>query len=819
MESHKKKGRKLNLRNSFWSPDYITGIESFLAVVKQDNEQLHQEIDFYRSVNLKCFTPLLESLETTCQANKLQDHRPLGSDTLNKFLLNIRTSGISNLTETCVAPLNKCLKENKMFYNEIEDELHAHYESYQKSWKLAKESYIECQNLASWIVKNLIKLKQDNQPIMLSEDVTYKQEDSKLITKESMHPPVQDTILEGLRFPYKLDETLNFEEEDDFINFLNLLKSRLTVQKSVIPILGASKEYFTGESLILTLKKIDPKLDTSMFNLSRISQTLLTEKIIQAYQNVGGSYFNNFKSNTGNRQTFEIESYYIWNPTLFEKYISSSCSLNSQPRKSYGELTNNQYDDITVEVPRNISGSLSTWFRKVSGTEVTNPNKISTLEEINEKTVHLNSWQDRYFERYQTLLYSRAQLEKALFLHCNKYEKFELKTQQLMRSVVKIFQANINNIKNIQSLPTFHEKLSINIKTNYSLIGFFSRDNSFPFTKWVIHKNEAKSIAYETSFSCNVINEDILKSIEFIIEFIEIQINEKSITREQCLDYWKSDIDLIRATNLERQYIKEFKEMTNDSKINTNVAKIMIERSSTESKFILKDWIDLIKLFQLELPDSLIPMTLHDQILKSKDYSWLYLITLDKLKLIKLIAIHLTKLGDFETLFLNGSDIPFLQYFIRIRGLGQTLEDNAIKLSDILLSLFKDHLAEITSVIEMKTLEANKAFEGKKEEQIPIIKIENDSIKSNEDILLQPVNVQLNPSEPPGHKRSISMTLLSSGLKNLAHEHSNKGDKDEDFVPLPFKTSSTPGSPDKLADSQKRKSGINLLTASTEDLN
>lgn len=809
MEPHNKNAKYINLRNSFWSPDYITGIETFLALVKQDNEKLHQEIDFYKSVTLDCFTPLSKSLETICQGDKPKVQRPLGADILNGYLSAIKQSGILNLTETCVLPLDKCLKENKLFYGEIEEELHAHYESYQRSWKLAKESYMECQNLTNLIVKNLAKIKHANPPIELITHATQEKEDKTSIPIES----AKSTLFQELQFPYKLDETLIFNNETELIEFLNLLKSKLVVQKPAISILGTSKEYFDGQSLVSTLKKIDPKLDTSMFNLSRISQSLLTERIIQEYQNVGGSYFNNFKLSSTSGKIFQLESKYTWNSSVFDR--ETSTPVNKQLRKSYGELSNdnnNQVKDSTTENNRNISGSLSTWFRKVSGAEFNGTNNIATMDEISEKIVHLNTWQDRYFERYQGFLYSRVQLEKTLFIHCNEYEKLESRTQQLMKSVVRNFQSKISNIANIKHNPSVVDESSLIRTTNNLPIGFFSRDNPFPFTKWVIHKNDAKSIAYETIFSCTVINKDILNTIESIISFIETQINEKAITTEQCFNYWKSDVDILRSTDLEREFIKEFKEMTNNAEINNNAIHTIIERSNNESKFINESWIDLIKLFQLELPDSLIPMTLHDEILKSKNFSWLKLIPLDKLKLIRLIATHLNRLGDIETLFFNNGDIPFLQYFIRVRGLGMSLGENAITLSNVLSNLFKHHLDEITTVIDNKTLEAEK------EENVPIIHIDKDNVSADDDGLLQAAKIKATDGKTTGRNRSISMTLLTSGLKNLGQDDSKKNEGDDDFVPLPFKTSSTPGSPNNLLDSQKRKSGINLLPPSADDI-
>lgn len=810
MEAHNEKEKSINLRNSFWSPDYITGIETFLALVKQDNEKLHQEIIFYETVTLDCFAPLSKSLETTCQGNKPKAQRPLGDDILSKYLLNIKQCGMLDLTETCVLPLDKCLKENKLFYDEIEEELHAHYESYQRAWKLAKESYMECQNLTNSIVNNLTKMRQANQPIELVENVTQEEQDKT----SSLAEPLNSTLFEELKFPFKLDETFLFNNETELTDFLNLLKSKLRVQKPTISILGTSKEYFDGQSLISTLKKIDPKLDTSMFNLSRISQSLLTEGIIQEYKNVGGSYFNNFKLNNNDGKIFQLESYYIWDSSVFDK--KSSTLVNKKPKKSYGELagnSNNQVKDSTAENNRNVSGSLSTWFRKVSGAEFNSSSNIATMGEINEKIVRLNSWQDRYFERYQGFIYSRVQLEKTLFIHCNKYEKFASRTRHLMKSVVRNFQSKISTMMNLKTNPTVDSECSQISRTNHLPIGFFSRDNAFPFTKWVIHKDDAKFIAYETLFSCTIINKDILNTIECIISFIETQINDKSITSQQCLEYWKSNIDLSRASDLEREFIKEFKDMTNNSEINNNVIKTIIKRSGNESKFINDSWIDLLKLFQLELPDSLIPTTLHDEILKSKNFSWLKLIPLDKLKLINLIATHLNKLGDIETLFFNNGDIPFLQYFIRVRGLGLSLGENAATLSNILLNLFKYHLDEIATVIINKTLEIERG------ENIPTIQIDKDNVSADDGSLLQPAKITLNTGKTPGHSRSISMTLLTSGLKNLGNDGSKKEEDDEDFVPLPFKTSSTPGSPNNLLDSQKRKSGINLLTPSNDDLN
>lgn len=821
------KDSELNLRNSFWSPDYITGIETFLQVVKIDNKCLSEELDFYRSVTLNCFTPLIDSLETVCNKEyKSNDSQSLSRTVLNQFWLRIKNSGISNITETCTVPLSTRLSQNKLYYNEIENELNEHYLAYQKTFKSTKESYVECEILAGSILKSLTHL-QKNKKSEQSDSINNSFETTTTaITAQNTRSATNKTLqFQNIIYPFKLDDVLTFNNEHELNQFLSLIKSQLIYQKTFTSMLGSLNEYFKGNSLVAVLKKINPKLDTSLYNLIRVSQLLLSKQFFQEYYPIiSGSYFNNIKLNfnmhkntTESSPTFELESYYIWNPYVFENETSTEI-IPSKIHKSYSDLNKNTNIKFDTFAHRNISTSMALWFRKinktVTGSNINNP--LLTLEEINKKLVQLQEYQSKYFEQYKRLLYTRLQLEKTFFTHCTKYAEYRFKTNQLIQSVNQNFQTYINNISvpvnnlSENKIPTI---VQFN-KQSYSPIGFFNRDNSLPYTKWSINIDDISSyVILESMFSCTTITDDVINSISLIIKHIEKQIDSSNFDGEQIFDYWRSDLDIVRATNLEREFFTEFQNMTFNHDINTNTTRLIIEHYRNGSKFVLKDWIDLIKLFLLELPDSLIPMTLIDEVLKNENIKWLNMISTPKLRLIELITIHLMKFGDIDSLFSLQNDIPFIQYFLRIRGINNDFNDRVIRLSSIVLDLFKNHLSGLSSLIKTKLTEYQK-----RENVVPTIKVKDDqgNLSENEPVnesLLSPQKIIPKKELLYKHKRSISMTLLSSSFKTLNFENKNNFEE-EDFIPIPFKTSSTKSSPSESLNKEKRKSGVSLLYAS-----
>lgn len=814
------KNNRLNLRNSFWSPDYITGIETFLEIVKNDNKCLSQELDFYRSVSLNCFVPFIDNLETICNKEyKSNDIKPLGSTCLNQFCLKMKDSGIVNIIETCTAPLSTRLSQNKLYYHELENELNEHYAAYQRTFKLVKDSYTECEILSNSIIKHLTTIHENKQSNQidntgdLSEATTVVNpvEDTRSNSNETLHS--QDII-----YPFKLDDILIFKDESELKQLLALVKSKIISQKSFISILGSPNEYFKGDALVAALKKINSKLDTSLYNLIRISQLLLSKNIIQEYhQIIGGSYFTNIKINLNIQRddpSFELESFYIWNPSIFEN--ATLLETNSYKKDKLNDNLYNNDIESDSSTHRDLATSMSMWFKRISGTVTdTDVNNLSlTLDELNGEIVKFKGYQNKYFEKYQRFLYARLQLEKTFFAHCKKYEKYRFKTNQLIQSVNVSFQTYINGISGI--LNNSPEDMTVStlqsVKSSYPPIGFFSRDISLPYTKWIINTGNIPSYSIvETMFSCNTITKDVINSIKQIINHIESQIGHLNIDRKQILDYWSSDVDFIRATNLEREFLIGFQKINNVQSVNTDTTKLIIKHNINGSKFVLKDWIDLIKLFQLELPDSLIPMTLIDEILKDKGIEWLNLISISKLELIEMIATHLIKLGDIDSLFSLENDIPFIQYFLRIRGLSNNYEYKITKLSNIILNVFKNHLSDLSNLVISKLSEFEKS-----NGVTPSIQIDNND--GNLDVN-KPTYKMLSPPQKNNHqnnsshkrRKSVSMILLSSGLKNLSFEDRNQ-EEDEDFVPIPFKTISTRNSSPETSNEEKRKSGINLLS-------
>lgn len=825
------KNSELNLRNSFWSPDYITGIETFLEIVKNDNRCLSQELDFYRSLNLNCFTPFVDSLETVCNREyTLNDSHPLGRTVLSQFWIRLKNSGISTITETCITPLSTHLGQNKLYYNEIENELNEYYLAYKKTLHLVRESYTDCEVLVDNIMNNLTSF-QKNKQLEQSDNISNPLETTTpVITTEDTRSSTNETLqFHNILYPFKLDDVLVFNNERELIEFLSVIKSQLIYQKTFISMLGLPNEYFKGSSLVKVLKKINPKLDTSLYNLIRVSQLLLSKHLIQEYnQIIGASCFNSIKVNFNIQRditessTFELDTYYIWNPSVFKNVTSLEVTTSKNP-KSYDDFNKNTNVKSNPSVHNNISNSMSQWLRKINRT-VTNiniGNSFLTQEELDKKIVQLQECQNKYFERYKRLLYTRLQLEKTFFIHCTRYAEYGFKTNQLIQLVAQNFQTFINNISGVPNNPS-RGKTTITTrvgKQSYSHIGFFNRENSFTYTKWSINVDDTPSYAiFESMFSCTTITDDIINSISLIIKHIEEQIDSSKFDKEQILDYWGSNLDIIRATNLEREFLTEFQNMIVNSNVNTNTTRLLIEHNVNGSKFVLKDWIDLIKLFLLELPDSLIPVALTDEILKNEKFEWLNMIYTPKLRLIELIVTHLIKLGDVDLLFSLQNDIPFIQYFLRVRGISNDFEYAVTRLSNIVLDLFKNHMSELSSVIRAKLTKYTDL-----EDSIPTIKVDDENCDSNID---KPMN------EPPfysqktisqedvsyKHKRSVSMTLLSSDFKKLSFENKNSSEE-EDFIPIPFKTNSTRSSPSISLNDEKRRSGISLLYASQDEKN
>lgn len=144
----------------------------------------------------------------------------------------------------CKIPLQELRDLNESFLREAENDLSSRYSAYIKDLVAAKEALIGCEKR----VQSIYKLKKAKTPVENSSSVFDNGKDSAPLTRLNF----------VCEFPYTLDERLKFEDCDQFMSFLQTLKGKVILEKSVFSVPGLPNQSFQGRSLIKELKNLNP---------------------------------------------------------------------------------------------------------------------------------------------------------------------------------------------------------------------------------------------------------------------------------------------------------------------------------------------------------------------------------------------------------------------------------------------------------------------------------------------------------------------------------------------------------------------------------
>lgn len=748
---------KISLRNTYWTKDYTTGIKLFIKHMKGQNNLLIQDIKFYNDFVNKFWKPTLNNLQ------KLD-----GTNSMNGRLLEVMKKQFSiisteQIEKDCKVPLQELRDLNESFLREAENDLSSRYSVYIKDLVVVKEALIECQKR----VQSIYKLKKFKTSMDNSSSAIGNNKDSAPLTKSRF----------VYEFPYTLDERLKFADCNQFMSFLQTLRGKVVLEKNIFPVPGLPNQSFQGRSLVKELKKLEPKLDLSLFNIDRIGNELIRLGVIQEYS-------LNFYSSKSSQ--FDQEKYYYWDSELLSTQERNG-DAGIRNKKSYGELTQSNNEHEEKSNVSSIRTSISDWIRKVSLHDNDDSDAVGSTD-INE-----NEWkglkqqlelsQDSFFSKCCQLEYSKVQLEKAIYDYCKNYSKMEDGIKRTLGSSNKIFQRNCENFTEspVCSLQEGHQPQK---SDDVDIRGFFLRDNGIPFRKWnIIEASEPVdackeiSIKSEKFFCGSEINNDqaavdTLEAIKIILRQVEKEPNTEKIAQS-----WHRDIDFVRVSNLKRDLLGEFKESKTIENTNSVITAQFFEKSHS---YVTNDLVGLIKLWLLELPDSLVPSNHYDDLVKAKKplISLCEQFPTSSLRFLQELANHFQLLNGrsslppqtVQDLFRDNSDIdiPLAHHFLRRTGL-----QNPIDIKILSPALY-------TFFINRKTVEILQ------------------TLIANSTTMM--ITTAATLTEPPIIIIKDTTIPISSTPKIPPN------DKDGPFIPRPFKTSSTPTTPER----PKRKSGLFL---------
>lgn len=788
-----------NLRNTFWSEDYTTGIDCLIHRITTDVNELKQSAHLYTQFGTKFWAEATKSLSKIIVDNQ-PAHNGYGTDfyhaneeslpsslyrqqmdVLGVILEEMKFINCRELENTCLNQLESLLFEYQEFSNETQEILNRNLRQYSRSLASAKSSredlYKRSERIKNvYLAKTEFKsLEDDSNETSDDNCETNDTQQSVLDSEKSVvnTKEVDNAVFFQENFPLTLSKSLVFESVEDFRNFLSKLTSQVPLKKRLISIPGLRNEYFSGNSLFSTVKKVIPKLDTSLFNLECIGQRLLELRIINTYNGMI----------SGSNGTFITGGYYEWTGEL-EEWLTA-------PKKS--ETLAQKKDNQNTE--ESTGNKLTEFFSSALHWNQEAP--ITCREELVISQKELYDREESYFQHCEKLDYARVQLELELNKAMKTYDSMFRRKCQLMEHASNGFVQLVDKTykKISEQLTESYSTCEIDINTecyrmysgNHGTIGYFTPQPSLSFVKFDSRGQITTSAIFNTDLRDLPVSKTEGTELKHLpIMLYEIVKHLYGCDAREVLESWGCCIDLIRVTNLRRDIIAEYKKCEGDHE---RTIKNVLNRIPSGN---VSDIVGLLKLWLLELPDSVIPLVCYETLMQNDVVKGLRLIPVENLTSLLCLCKHfhwLIKEFDLvsvEKLFSLDGDVPLYHIFARHR---ERQPRDVVEYSKIVAHILCDEkvygaLEELLQELETQTIEKEEAR-----------------------ILEEPVFTE-------GHTKNRRMPTLTLEKLNVRSE-------EDKFVPRPFKTLSAEPSPTKSSSrsrsNSKRLSGLNLLTSATSD--
>mgnify|MGYP002378311567 CR=1 FL=1 len=639
----------MSFANSYWSPDYKSGIDSLSLQSSRSLRQLHELrqlvyhfINYFHSnsqhlnklaidnYNLSSqFRPYVKSPSKSLSfSSSRQISQALVETLLEKDLSQEVTSSSafqyyiqymnqesnnlvklsSQIDSEILLQITSFIKANEPQINAMNtlfaDLLSDYDSSYEHLQKLIVD-YNECFRLKEFAAKKPeVPIEKERQPVEPSP-VT-----KPLVESEFNFPLIIGTV-----------KIANIHELSDLIS--QLMRNTPT-SKRKIPIPGYSNDIFVSSDLCRYLIKYRPYgINPSIVNLEKFGQTLVDLRLI-----IGtGFWSKKFKSE---------DMWFHWSDLAV--YVSEYSEDSEQVDND--ELNTSDIDEtskLVNEMAISTSKRINTMFQNVrSSLKKYSPEMLPEIEE-------------QYNEEYLHLQETKHQLDMEILNKSQYLEKFEtIKIEIIYQSLTKLlqilYQSSLNSTNSLHVLASeFIEK--INKPENYKrdfdrLLQNFSTGIYFPTN--IIPKNVTKknpNSAQTSNVFQNIKSQfDLFKdiplqlmmchagecllsisSLPFFLHELFSLINEKQSTETK--DYWSSPINFQSYWEVKEMVIKAIssfelldhieisQEITIHKQIMEKVLTVINDVSEEKLINFLKNWL-------LQTTDSLIPCMVYDPILK-----------------------------------------------------------------------------------------------------------------------------------------------------------------------------------------------------------
>lgn len=602
----------MRFENTFWSSDYISGIKALLNTLEEGCEDGRDSLEYYKS-----YADLLDLQSTKLREISTKSHRFLERHTnmdhkgpsriLENFeqthhslssLEHQKRVGLKNVdtireTKTALSlkiqsditlRLSDFIEDYSDFISDSRKSLSTQFNVYTKS----NQQVLTCEKYffnKSRELEDVDIKEHNNAPTEIRKDE---------VAPQASETPTKELDDEVFQFPLQIGSTV-FQDINELKNFMSLLINEIPVKRRLIPIPGMNNEYFSSENFFTWVKS----------NFENEDSRRKIEKFGQDLINLG--LLSNWNKLTANKFASD-EGYYEF--TDLARYISKF-DENKIPK---------------VEVTPSAQESKAPATSVFDGLR----NKFRSTDDIVILKQNLKEAKQKYLEAVDKSYGERKTLESLIQSVSRKAEIFETNRVKIITESNNLFSEIVvdEHKSELAAAKDVSDEMIVNDDTlKFELLQRSINNNA----GWYWPRSEARFSNYgrsKTTSNVELFGHDLLnqyrdpndtdpvtKSVPLFLKKM-IQYLDSTENNEES---WSNEIDIAKVTEIKRfilRAIPDFEEQFNPEDSDIDIDHHVTTKAVSElvSKYSTNAIVGVLKLWLLELPDSIIPFTAFDQL-------------------------------------------------------------------------------------------------------------------------------------------------------------------------------------------------------------
>lgn len=790
----------IQFKDTFWTSDYITGIKALFDTLESRSLDIQHSLDTYQT-----YTTMVT---VSSGWNKKRKHfkgtrdtvLSLDSKTCETFLdgkdvvtFNHFNESLENNYEHIANSLELLavdLKDNVVIrLHEFLDDYKDFIKSSRNSLQFQYNQYIRliqsCTTIEKKLISRVTTLENAQSNSGLAEtsqtDINQSQLPSSTASETSVIPKPQAEVKsedrdedDTFKFPLTIGSTV-LQTLDNLSDLLYTMIDEIKVKRRLIPLPGVNNEYFASEELVKWVRNSLPDENT-LLKLEKFGQDLLDLNLITPWN----------KISVGRRIFASDSGYYEF--TDLTRFIAK---FNNHDEESEEDVdTNNAEDSAETSEIAPSAASSSIW------SSIKNPftGTPADPELLKKEVAELN---EKYINELKCLNLEKATLEQLITSTCVKAQTYEtnrdhlliLLNEQLVDKLISHHQAALQSLQELKGTKLSEDTVQ------YDLLQSMTNSKG----GWFWPTNELRYINHmEQSHNCH------LELIGVDLVNLALDYNEKNskwrslpVLIKSTIEYldaaegvdksWTAPLDLTSSNRLKNVLLSEVVKFSQIEGLEDQASAVKALTKELCSGETSNSIVNFFKLWLLELPDSVVPFTCYDSLLRhysrakeDKEQAATILGTIPRQNLATLLAImnHIVTYVTFEDLQ-NFKDFPFHHLILRHSPRTNTANvDDFPVLSHLVEDLYDARFREIL-YLKLEELERNYDERIQIHEQKSIASVKADRAKAPV-IITVPANHLSSPRQDldadglrPFRTKSPNQSPLNSPNRNRSRSNSH----------------------------------------------